>query len=146
MMASDQLDEIIKEIASKHGTLVSRNDPILVLHTINEYLMKQSAETQQVMLDAYKQELEALSLRWSADAKDKADRIINASLSSNKEIIANLLREKTYALTESMKTELLHCLTPYFYQAEKSKNFAILNIVTSIMTLTAAKIIFFSFG
>jgi hypothetical protein len=37
---SDPVDELIKEIAVKHNIAVSRDDPIMVLHTINERLMR----------------------------------------------------------------------------------------------------------
>jgi hypothetical protein len=66
---TDQVEELIKEIAAKHGIAVSRDDPILILQTINARLMQDSAKAQQVMLDQYKEELEALALRWGNDAK-----------------------------------------------------------------------------
>jgi hypothetical protein len=74
---ADQVEELIKEIAAKHGIAVSRDDPILILQTINARLMQDSAKAQQVMLDQYKEELEALALRWGNDAKTKAERILN---------------------------------------------------------------------
>ena len=50
---SDPVDELIKEIAVKHNIAVSRDDPIMVLHTINERLMRDSAKAQQDMLDTF---------------------------------------------------------------------------------------------
>ncbi len=32
---TDPIEELIKEIAAKHGIAVSRDDPILILQTIN---------------------------------------------------------------------------------------------------------------
>ena len=80
---ADPIEELIREIAAKHGIAVSRDDPILILQTINSRLMQDSAKAQQVMLDQYKEELEALALRWGNDARDKAERILNASLAAN---------------------------------------------------------------
>ena len=40
---ADQVEELIKEIAAKHGIAVSRDDPILILQTINARLMQDSA-------------------------------------------------------------------------------------------------------
>jgi hypothetical protein len=71
---ADQVEELIKEIAAKHGIAVSRDDPILILQTINARLMQDSAKAQQVMLDQYKEELEALALRWGNDAKDQSGK------------------------------------------------------------------------
>ncbi len=55
---SDNIDELIKEIAVKHGIAVSRDDPILILQTINNRLMQDSEKAQQGMLDHYKEEME----------------------------------------------------------------------------------------
>jgi cell division septum initiation protein DivIVA len=81
---ADPIEDLIREIAAKHGIAVSRDDPILILQTINTRLLQDSAKAQQVMLDQYKEELEALALRWGNDARDKAERILNASLAASR--------------------------------------------------------------
>jgi len=58
MMAADKIEETIKEIAVKHGIVVGRGDPILILHIINERLMRDSAAAQQEILARFKEELE----------------------------------------------------------------------------------------
>ncbi len=58
MAAADKIEDIIKEIAVKHGIAVGRDDPILILQTINERLMQDSAAAQQEILDRFKEELE----------------------------------------------------------------------------------------
>lgn len=45
---NDEIEELIKEIAAKHGIAVSRDDPILVLQTINKRLMEDSSKAQQM--------------------------------------------------------------------------------------------------
>jgi hypothetical protein len=47
---ADPIEELIKEIAAKHGIAVSRDDPILILQTINTRLLQESAKAQQAML------------------------------------------------------------------------------------------------
>ena len=44
---ADPVEELIREIAAKHGIAVSREDPIFVLQTINQRLMQDSAKAQQ---------------------------------------------------------------------------------------------------
>lgn len=55
---SDQIEELIREIAAKHGIAVGRDDPVLILHTINARLMADSAAKQEEILAAFKEELE----------------------------------------------------------------------------------------
>ena len=85
MKVNDQVDELIKEIAIENGMAVSREDPIMVLQTINNRLLKISSEAQQEQLDQYKSEIEDFAKRWGSNAKDKAERILNASLAASKE-------------------------------------------------------------
>ncbi len=79
-----ELEDLIKEIAVKHGIALGRDDPILILQTLNNRLLQASQKAQQTLLDQYKAELEDLSLKWSTETKEKAERILNASLDASK--------------------------------------------------------------
>ena len=95
---TDVVEELIGEVARKHGIAIGRDDPILVLHTMNDRLVRESAAAQQVLLDAYKQELEVLASRWSMEATDRADRILQAALAGSQEAIASAMREGASAV------------------------------------------------
>ena len=85
MASDDKIEELIREIAVKHGIAVGRDDPILILQTINTRLMQDSQAAQQEILDRFKEELEAIAHRWGDDAKGKAERTLNAALAASKE-------------------------------------------------------------
>ena len=51
----DQIEALIREIAQKHGIVVGRDDPILILQTINNRLMQDSAKAQQAQLEKLKE-------------------------------------------------------------------------------------------
>ncbi len=72
MASDDKIEELIGEIAVKHGITIGRNDPILILQTINERLMQDTQAAQQEILDHFKEELESIAHRWGEDAKGKA--------------------------------------------------------------------------
>ena len=82
---TDIVEDLIGEVARKHGIALGRDDPILVLHTMNDRLVRESAAAQQVLLDAFKQELEALASRWSMEATNRADRILQAARAGSQE-------------------------------------------------------------
>jgi hypothetical protein len=88
MASDDKIEELIREIAVKHGIAVGRDDPILILQTINTRLMQDSQAAQQEILDRFKEELEAIAHRWGDDAKGKAERTLNAALAASKEAMA----------------------------------------------------------
>ncbi len=93
MNIDENMDELIKEIALKNGIAVGREDPIMVLCTINQKLMRETAEAQNQILKQYKEEIEVLSHRWSEDTKAKAEKIINAALAASRTEIAKGIKD-----------------------------------------------------
>lgn len=137
---TDPVEELIKEIAARHGIAVSRDDPILVLQTINSRLMQDSAKAQQVQLDHYKEELESLALRWGNDAKGKAERIVNASLAASKEAMGQILQDAAKATTASLRAEMDAALAGVAAPIRDARRIAMLNVVASCITLLAAAV------
>lgn len=137
---SDNVDELIKEIAVKHGIAVSRDDPILILQTINNRLMQDSEKAQQAMLDQYKEELEALALRWGVDAKDKAERILNASLQAGKDAMGQIMQESAKAISIAMRSEIESALIPVTNNLRAARTVGILNVVASCITMLASAV------
>lgn len=137
---SDQVEELIKEIAAKHGIAVSRDDPILVLQTINNRLMQDSSKAQQVQLDQYKEELEALALRWGTDAKEKAERILNASLAASKDAMGQIMQEWAKTTAASVRGEIDAALARVAAPIRDAHRIGMLNVVASCITLVAAAV------
>ena len=106
MAADDKIEELIREIAAKHGIVVGRDDPILILQTINTRLMQDSQAAQQEILDRFKEELEAIAHRWGDDAKGKAERTLNAALAASKEAMAKGMQDGGKAAAEAVRREL----------------------------------------
>ena len=137
---SDQVEELIKEIAAKHGIAVSRDDPILVLQTINNRLMLDSSKAQKHQLDVYKEELEGLALRWGNEAKGKAERILNASLAASKEVMAKSMDDGAKAASKAVKEEVDAALGAISESVRAARRVSILNVVASCITLAAAAV------
>jgi multidrug efflux pump subunit AcrA (membrane-fusion protein) len=141
MSHEPDLDELIKEIAAKHGIAVGRDDPILILQTLNTRLMQANQKAQQDLLDQYKAELEDLSLRWSTDAKEKAERILNASLDASKTAMKQLLQAGANELVTTIKAEVDVSLNRINRPIQDANRIGLMNIVASCITLLAAAII-----
>jgi hypothetical protein len=137
---TDPIEELIKEIAVKHNIAVSRDDPIMILHTINYRLMQDSSKAQQAQLDKYKEEMEDLALRWGNDAKNKAERILNASLVASKEAMGLIMQEGAKATVASVRAEVDNSLALIATPIRNVHRIAILNVLASCITLIAAAI------
>lgn len=135
---ADPVEELILEIAAKHGIAVSRDDPILVLQTINNRLMQDSAKAQQVQLDLYKEELEALALRWGNDARNQAERTLNAALAASKDAMWRSMQEGAETSAASIRAEIDAALARVAAPIRDARRIGMLNVVASCITLLAA--------
>jgi len=141
MSQETEVEELIKEIATKHGIAVGRDDPILILQTINNRLMQDSQKAQQEMLDQFKSELESLSLKWSVDAKDKAERILNASLNASKESMEQLMQAGATEIVATIKSEVDTSLSRISRPIRNAKRIGLMNILASCLTIMAAAVL-----
>ncbi|CZP46342.1 TPA: conjugal transfer protein TraM [Legionella pneumophila] len=108
---TDKWDATIQEIAIKHGVVLSKDDPILMLQTMNERLVEETRQAQTVMLTQFREEMEGISSQWRDDANNKAEKILNAALSSSKEAMDKILRQTTSEFTQAMKQLISDSLT-----------------------------------
>jgi hypothetical protein len=130
---ADPIDELIKEIAAKHGIAVGRDDPIMILQTVNARLLDESAKAQQATLERYKEEFEALSARWSSDAKEKAERVLNAALEAS----CNAMQIGARKAAASMRAELETGMGRVAISLRQARMVGILNVVASCITFLA---------
>jgi len=73
-------DALIAEIATRHGVAVSRDDPVMILATLNDLLAKENAERQAEMLAQFRREMETISETWASDAKARAQAMLTQTL------------------------------------------------------------------
>jgi membrane-associated HD superfamily phosphohydrolase len=132
------VEELIQEIALKHGITVSRDDPILILQTINKRLMEDSARAQQEMLDHYKEEIEALAKRWGDDTKTKAEKVLNAALTASRETMAKTAQEVGITVKQIIQQEVDAGLKKIRESIGHAHRLVILNVIAAGITLTAA--------
>jgi hypothetical protein len=92
------------------------------------------------MLDQYKEELEALALRWGVDAKDKAERILNASLLASKDAMGGIMQESAKATAAAMRSEIESALTIVANNLRATRTIGILNVVASCITMLASAV------
>jgi hypothetical protein len=132
-----EVEELIREIAAKHGIAVSRDDPIFVLQTINQRLLADSANAQQVMLDRYKEEMEVIALAWSTDAKSKAERVLNASLAASKETMVSVMDQAAKAASAGVRAEVDAALGRVAGTLGNARRLATITLVASAVALIA---------
>jgi hypothetical protein len=74
-----EIEQLIGEVARKHGLLLSRDDPVLVSVTLNEQILSHALGQINDCLDKAKQEIGELSAGQTEVAKSIAEQLITAA-------------------------------------------------------------------
>lgn len=138
MATDDKIEELIREIVTKHGIAVGRDDPILVLQTINRMLMQDSAAAQQEILDRFKEELESIAHRWGEDAKGKAEKTLNAALAASKAAMTRGVQDGGKAAAEAVRREIEAVTAQLVAPIREARRVAMMNMVAAGMAVVAA--------
>ena len=138
MASDDTIDELIREIAIRHGIALGRDDPILILRTINMKLMQESASAQQEILDAFKSELEAIASRWGDDARSKAEKTLNAALAASKDAMVRGTQDGARATAEAVRQEVEKAAAQLMGPVREARRVAMMNMIAAGMAVVAA--------
>ena len=144
MTPHDPVDHLIREIAAKHGVAVGRDDPILILQTLNAKLLEDGAQAQRAMLRAHQEELEAIAQRWGSDAKDKAERILSAGLAAGRDAMGRLMQEGALAATSALRAEVDAAMGGLAEALAQTRRLARIHLVAAALTVLAAAIALFA--
>ncbi|MGL6029062.1 MAG: conjugal transfer protein TraM [Legionella sp.] len=142
---SEKLDKIIQDITVKHGVLLGKDDPILMLQTMNAQLIEEHRKAQQALLVQFREEMEGISSQWKEDAKEKAEKVLNAALANSKEAITRLLHESTRESIEAMKKLISDSLIEAQSLTQKTQKFSRFALVSSATLFAASCVVLLLF-
>ena len=137
----EKIDKVIQQIASVHGVAVSKDDPIMILHTMNDRLISDSKAAQQELLDNFRSQLEVTVSELSMAAKNHSDRVLNSTIQTSKTEISRVMEEQSNIIIERWKADLHAEFNEACKTMTTSRQTAILNIIASFITLIAAGIV-----
>ena len=138
-MSTDKLDALIERIASEHGIVLSQDDPILMMHTLNEVLLEQNKEAHAELLSNYQAILEENFNRWCEYSTKKSNVMISASVSNAQLTRDQFLESCIQLIDEKVKSGIGHEI----YELKRiSRQVAIINLLVSALILVSAVTIF----
>jgi len=138
-MSANKLAALIERVATKHGIVLSQDDPVLMMHTLNEVLLEQNEKAHAELLSNYQTILEENFNRWCEFSTKKSNAIIGASM-SNAQLPRDQFLESCIQLIDekikSRESQEIYELTRISRQA------AIINLLASALILVSVVIIF----
>lgn len=130
----DGLDEIVQEVAARHGIVLGRDDPILMIYTINGKVMEASTGIQRALLEEYLAGMKTLSAQFQEQSASRFDTIMREATTSARlalrQEVQQLFREhklESETANRKMVEDFLHW-----------RRFAGLSACISVLTLAAA--------
>ncbi|HCX3268081.1 TPA: conjugal transfer protein TraM, partial [Legionella pneumophila] len=97
---------------------------------------EENRKAQQDMLTHFKEEMEDISSQWKDDAKEKAEKVLNAALASSKEAMDKILRETTSESVHAMKRLISESLTEARYLTQQTRKTNWFTLLSSVAMLT----------
>lgn len=137
MAQDEKIEELIREIAVKNGVAVGRRDPIMIVHTMNNKLLEEGKAAQKEALESFKSELEEIAHRWGEDAKNKAEKILNASLAASKEAMANGMQEGARKAADDLARIIDESTSSLERLASSARKAAYVNLAASALVVMA---------
>lgn len=139
---SDVINRIIEEVAVKHGISLGRDDPILMVYTINRQLMESSARIQQDTLEKYLCSMEKSAGRihdQAACALDRKIREVSASMGQA------LQREAERLFSQQRKEN--QAINHHMIESHRKwRRFTVFNVAVSVLAVVTAGAVLWSVG
>jgi hypothetical protein len=139
--SADPLDDIIREVMAKHGIAVSRDDPILMVYTINRKVMEASLHIQSALLEECRRDCEAAATRIQDEAAARLEQrmheVMAASRLQLQEVAGQLGREQR-RLEEEANRQVMNGLRRWQHLASAHLALSCLLLGAAAIVLWAA--------
>ena len=100
--SEDGREAIIRAVAVKHGIALGKNDPILVLDTVNGLLMNKFAKRQDVLIHEFQIKLEAAADLWNKNMENKAKEMLFSMETNHRHLIGELIEQHIETLAREI--------------------------------------------
>lgn len=140
-MAGDRIDQVVQEIAARHGVVVGRDDPILMLVTLNERLLRDGDLAQRDAIAKFSSELEGMVRRVSDEAKTQAEVALQATLDAGQQALAHAVQENTGTISETVRAQIESSAHQIQQQIQHARQVGIMVLGGSLVVLAAAFVV-----
>lgn len=136
-MATD-VDELLREVATRHGLVLGRDDPILVVHTLHGVLLRDMAAEQHRLLEDFRREIKAAAQSTVQASGERVDRVLRDVLGSQREDLARVLGEAGEVATRRFDLAVKDSLVDIQLQQGRSRQLVILALLGTTVAWASA--------
>lgn len=135
---ADSLDEIIKEVAAKHGFVLSLDDPVLLVYTIQQRLLVDSANGQQLLFDHFREELEQTLDDWEKETTSKLDQALVRTIAIAKTDFRDQMNQDVEKITAVVDARYATIQSQIWEELKKCQRSSNISLVAAVLTVAAA--------
>ena len=84
----DNIDDLLAELARKHKVVLGLDDPVAMLLTVNRFLLRETAASQEQLLQGFREAVATASSDWNKLANKRAETVLNATIFAAKNAVA----------------------------------------------------------
>ena len=84
----DNIDDLLAELARKHKVALGADDPVAMLVTVNRFLLRETAASQDQLLQGFREAVATASSDWNKLANKRTETILNAAVFAAKNAVA----------------------------------------------------------
>ncbi|SEN34718.1 conjugal transfer protein TraM [Nitrosomonas marina] len=139
-MNNDRLDALIKRIASEHGIVLTKDDPVLMMHTLNEVLLEQNEKAHAELLSKYEAILQESFNQWHTVASKKTNALINAHQNNSGRNHDPVTDQHMQLISEKIRFAINQDIRGL---ARISRQAAIMNLLAAVLVLVSVVIFVF---
>lgn len=88
MNNEDNIDDLLAELARKHKVVLGLDDPVAMLLTVNRFLLRETAASQEQLLQGFREAVATASSDWNKLANKRAETVLNATIFAAKNAVA----------------------------------------------------------
>jgi len=138
---ADSLDEIVKEVAAKHGFVLSLDDPVLLVYTIQQRLLADSANGQQLLFDHFREELEQTLDDWEKETTSKLDQALVRTIAVAKTDFRDQMNQDVEKITAVVDVRYATIQSQIWEELKKCQRSSNISLVAAVLTVAAAAVV-----
>ena len=85
----DNIDDLLAELARKHKVALGADDPVVMLVTVNRFLLRETAASQDQLLQGFREAIVTASSDWNKLANKRTEAILNSTIFAAKNAAAS---------------------------------------------------------
>ena len=133
----DHFNKIIERVAAKHGIALTDDDPILMIHTLNEILLEENNKAHQVLLNNFRSTLEENINKWSQATENKANSLLQASSRNTNLLTEQIINSCFESIDQKIESAFNEKIKEIATIVRNTRQAAIINLLATALFFIA---------